>query len=383
MRNKIIKNARRIVIKIGTGVLTASKTTEKFGINKFRLDAFVNQIIGLIDQGREVIIITSGAVGIGCNTLGFNEKPDAIPERQAAAAVGQIQLMHMYQEAFHNLERKGHRYPVAQLLLTQDLVDNRIQYLNARNTIFKLLEKKIIPIINENDTVSVEEIRFGDNDNLSAIVAHLVEADLALNLSTVGGLLDNDGRVIPEVEVITDEIKSFVKKGYSKFGTGGMSSKLSAAEKIVAAGGAMIIANGEKDKIIRNIFFSEEENEGTMFFPRKRKLSTKRRWIAYTKSSRGEITVDRGAAAALIKKGTSLLPIGVSAVHGKFKAGDMVKVVNEKSSEIARGLVNYSAFEIKKIKGKKSSEITKILGEENTRYEEVIHRDNLVLTKRG
>ena len=368
----LITNAHRIVIKVGTSTLTHN--TGK--LNLLLIEKLVRQLTDLKHQGKEVLLVTSGAVGAGMGKLGLKEKPKTIPEKQAAAAVGQGILMHIYEKFF--AEYGG---VVAQLLLTRADIMDRQRFLNARNTLLTLLKQDVTPIINENDTVAIEEFKFGDNDTLAALVAGLVDADLVILLSDIDGLYTADPRKDPNatlikvVEGITPEVQSLAGSVGSKFGSGGMATKISAAKTAINSGIPMIIANGAKPDILRSIFGGEEE--GTLFLPREVKPQAKKRWIAFGSALKGTIFVDMGARKAIIENGTSLLPSGIKAVEGEFSSGHVVKIVDEEGAEFARGIVNYNSHEINKIKGQQCKDIQKILGHKD--YDEVVHRDNLAI----
>lgn len=364
---------KRIVIKIGTSTLT----DEGGHLNLPHLRILVEQVVQMSQQGREIILVTSGAVGAGMGKLGLKTRPQSIREKQATAAVGQTFLMRHYEELFNEFG-----FNVAQILLTQEDMRTRERYLNARNTIMTLLEYKVIPIINENDTVAVDEIRFGDNDTLSALVASKVEADLLIILSDVAGLYTADPRkdktaeMIHTVDVIDEEVEKIALKSTgSTRGVGGMYTKIQAAKIATASGVMVVIADGMKPAILTDAF--QGDDIGTKFLPRHEKISGRKKWIAFANKSSGKIYIDNGAAKALLKMGKSLLPSGITNVEGNFRLGDMVTVVDEDGDEIARGLVSFSHDEIEKIKGKKTSEIMKIIGHKD--YDEVIHRDNLVI----
>ena len=375
-RSDIIKNAKRIVVKIGTGTITGSSGR----IDNTKIENIANDISSVINKGKEVLLVTSGAIASGTEKLKLKSKQASLPLKQAAAAVGQNLLMHIYEEVFSK-----HGFSIAQILLTQDDFRNRARFINARNTIYTLLKYRVIPIINENDTVSVEEIKFGDNDNLSFLVSNLVEADLLIILSDVDGLHTADprkheGKLITEVKHITDEIESVSCSSTSKFGIGGMQTKISAAKRAVRLGIGVIIANGTRKNILTDIINCKET--GTFFFPQKTdKIKQKKKWIAFTLVSKGKIFIDEGAKEAITKKGKSLLSSGIVGVEGEFEFGDAISIYDKDMREIARGLVNYNSSDIEKIKGKKSLEIESILGYKD--YDEVIHRDNLVIIKEG
>jgi len=359
----LITNAHRIVIKVGTSTLTHNTG--------------VRQLTDLHYQDIEVLLVSSGAVGAGMGKLGLKEKPKTIPDKQAAAAVGQGILMHIYEKLFAEYGQI-----VAQLLLTRADIADRKRFLNARNTLLTLLNKGVIPIINENDTVVVEEIKFGDNDTLAALVAGLVDADLLILLSDIDGLYTSDPRKDPEaclikvVEEVTPEIQDLAGSAAdSKIACGGMATKISAAKIAVNAGLPMIIANGSQPDIIREIHQGAEV--GTLFLPREVKPHTRKRWIAFGSDIKGKIWVDMGARKAILKNGKSLLPSGINKIEGDFMPGNVVSIVDAEAKEFARGIVNYSAQEIDRIKGIQSKEIHNVLGYKD--YDEIIHRDNLAV----
>lgn len=367
-----IRTAKRVVVKVGTALLTGAGG----GLDVAVIDSIARQIAGLMQRGVEVVIVTSAAISAGVGRLGLKARPKLLPELQAAAAVGQSVLIACYDRCF---EKYGHH--VAQILLTHDDLHDRVRHLNARNTITTLLASRVIPVINENDTVSADEIKFGDNDRLSALVANLVKADLLLILSDIEGLMTADpkksggARLIGEVTEITKEIASYADGPGSSRGTGGMRSKLDAARIVTGAGEIAVIADGREREIIGRVFDGEEV--GTLFLPSKAKMRGRKRWIAYFTRPRGEIHVDDGAAAALSAKGKSLLSSGLTDVRGEFGPGDCVRIMAGEGREVGRGLVNYASEELKKIVGKKTGEIEGILGHKY--YDEVVHRDNLVI----
>ena len=370
-RKEIIGRARRVVIKIGSAVV-ASRTK---GVDGRRIRALADDFAFLREKGVEVIVVTSGAVAAGMGKLGLTERPKTIELKQAAAAVGQSTLIRMYEK---NLARHG--IHAGQMLLTGADLHDRRRFLNARNTLNKLIEFGVIPVINENDTVSVEELKFSDNDNLAAMVTNLAEADMLVILSDVEGLYDKDpankdAKLIGEVGEVTDEICRMAGGSCSAFGTGGMMSKLTAAKKAAATGAACFIVNGKKTGNIRKLF--ENGEIGTLILPGLDRLNSRKHWIAYSLRGKGKITVDDGAARAILTKGRSLLPSGIKAAEGNFEAGDAVEICREDGSIIARGLMHYSRNELEKIMGKKSSEIEGILGYKYC--DEAIHRDNLAI----
>ncbi|MFH1753399.1 MAG: glutamate 5-kinase [Candidatus Omnitrophota bacterium] len=362
----------RILVKIGTGVITSSGNA----LDKRKIEGLLSQIVKIMDRGIEILIVTSGAIGAGMGVLKKCARPQSLPELQACAAIGQNKLMNMY-DAY--LKSKG--YVGAQILLTQDDLTDRKRYLNAKNTISTLVEEGVIPIINENDTVSTEEIKFGDNDRLSSLVANLAEADLLVMLSTVEGLCEYDRvkkiplRCIGIVDKITREIEDLAISQKSKTGMGGMVSKLQAAKIATSSGIPCVIANGNKKDILLNIV--DGKRAGTLFLAGRESMSARKHWIAYTSKPKGTIKVDKGAREALEKGNKSLLASGVTEESGKFDIGDVVSLVDESDEEFARGLTNFSWLEVKKIKGLKSSQIKEALGYKY--YDEIVHRDNLVI----
>ncbi len=365
------KQARRIVVKVGSGVLTADS-----GLNLSVIEALSRQINQLTTEGREVLLVSSGAMASGMKKIGLSRRPDEIPKRQAIAAVGQSGLMMAYEQAFAEYDRK-----VAQVLLTGEDLNNRIRYLNARNTLHTLLAWKIIPIINENDTVAVAEIKFGDNDNLSAMIALLMDADILINLTDIGGLYsadpgkDLEARLIPEVSRITKAVEKLAGAIPGVLGTGGMLTKIKAARKVTGAGVPMVIAPGLQEDVLRKLFSGEDI--GTFFFPAGMRLSRRKCWIGYTLKPRGVIVVDDGAAAAILKKGKSLLPGGITDVSGDFGVGAPVELRDDRGASLAVGLVNYSAVDIRRIMGCNTDAIHDRLGHKS--YDEVIHRNNLTV----
>ena len=372
-RKICFEDAKRIVVKVGSGVLT-----EDNGLNLKALRSISRQICQLADRGLEIILVSSGAMASGIKKIGLSKRPDEIPKRQAIAAVGQAGLIMEYEKSFARYNKK-----VAQILLTSDDLVNRKRYLNARNTLCTLLSWQVIPIINENDTVVVEEIKFGDNDNLAAMITLLMDADILINLTDIDGLYTKDPRKNQDAELIS--VVTTIKKDIEKYasdipgalGTGGMLSKIIAAKKVTAAGIPMLIAGGEKHDILIKLFAGKEH--GTFFIPKKEKLANRKCWIAFTLKPKGTIIIDDGAAAAILKSGKSLLPSGIVRVEGEFSVGAAVEFRREGNDEIlGTGLVNYSASDIRKIMGLKSGKIKKYLGHKS--YDEVIHRDNLAIT---
>lgn len=384
-RQQYIQNAERIVIKLGTAVLMK----EEGGIALSRFYTFVEGIADLIKSGKEVLLVTSGAVGLGSRKLGLDKKPRSLPQKQACAAVGQGRLMALYADAFERLD-----ITCAQILLTEEDFSNRHRYLNLRSTLGELLELKVLPIINENDTVSTAEleplktsaeykVNFGDNDKLSALVASKTEANLLVILTDVEGLYtadprsESDARLIPLVKSITPEIEALAAgkpaDGKSKLGRGGMKTKLAAASIAAQSGCATVVASGKLPNIISRIFNAEEL--GTLFLPKQTLSGSKQKWIAFATTVKAAIIVNQGAKDALIKRKASLLPAGVLAVKGQFERGDVVTVKDESGVEFARGIVNYSSAEADKISGKNSHVIDEVI--EHRNYDALITRDNI------
>jgi glutamate 5-kinase len=363
---------RRVVVKVGSNVLTAGP-----GLNLTVLRSLVRQVGRLMDRGLEVILVSSGAMASGIRKIGLERRPDELPERQAVAAVGQAGLIMEYEKAF---ERHGRK--VAQILLTSEDLSSRKRYLNARNTLNTLLAWHIVPIINENDTVSIQEIKFGDNDNLAAMITLLMDADLLVILSDIDGLFTRDPRtdpaaeLIPMVTAITRETEKAAGSIPGPLGTGGMTSKLTAARKVNAGGVPMVVAKGDTPDILTRIL--DGEARGTYFVPRPQKLTRRKCWIAFSLKPKGSLTVDAGAKAALVRGGKSLLASGIVGVKGEFAVGAPVEFQGTEGDPIGVGLVNYGAADIRRIMGLQSRHIRQVLGQKP--YDEVIHRDNLVIT---
>ncbi|MBM4053286.1 MAG: glutamate 5-kinase [Planctomycetes bacterium] len=373
IRHEHIKKVKKVVIKIGTGVIT----DDKGYLDKKQIKGLAEQIIELRNRNFNVTVVSSGAIGCGMGELGLQKRPGTLPELQAVAAIGQSKLISTYDSFF-----KLHGYHAAQILFTREDFENRKRYLNTFNTIHTLFQMKAIPVVNENDTISIDEIAFGDNDELSALVTNLIDAELLIILSSVDGLYDkqpegkNEVNVIPVVEHITQKTRQMAYDAKTLRGVGGMHTKLQAASIVTNAGEKVIIANGRRENILPKIF--EYENVGTLFLPKKEKLTSRKRWIGYTKKSKGMVIVDEGAYAALSKKGKSLLASGIVSIEGNFEKGDIISICKKENHEVfARGLTNYSSEEIEKIKGSSTSSIHKALGYKS--YDEVIHRDNMVL----
>lgn len=362
---------RRVVVKIGSSVLSGES-----GLKTPFFSRLAAQVNGLRERKIEVVIVSSGAVAAAMAAFGATAKPKLIPEKQAFAAYGQPLLMKSYIAAFG---KRG--IDVAQILLTHPDLENRNRFLNARQVFNELIARGIVPVVNENDSVAVEELKFGDNDRLSAYVANVAEADLLVILSHVDGLYDGDplknpaSRLIRTVDCLDDRLRGFVFDGGNALGTGGMASKLDAAEACMDFGIPVFVTNGTKRDCLTKIF--EGEAVGTLFRPSLSPLTARKHWIGRVLKPRGEITVDDGAKLALTAGKRSLLPSGVTAVSGRFDHGDCVAVRDGDGLVVAKGLVSYAAWEIDKIKGRKSSEIEKILGYKVA--DEIIHRDDLVM----
>ena len=372
LRQTLFDKAKRIVVKVGSAILTTEN-----GIDQDVVDNLAKEIAFLRDSGREVILISSGAVAAGKKKLHFKDELEvSIKQKQALAAIGQSQLMHDYDEAF---ERYG--YNIAQILLTHSDLSHRTRYLNVRNTILTLFKFGVIPIINENDTVSTEELKFSDNDNLGALLANLIEADMFICLTDVDALYDSnpvthpDAKVIYTVSEVNDKIQSMVGHSKSLLGTGGMGSKIKAAQMVAAGGASSFIGPGKQKNILEHLFSGEMI--GTFFLPQKEKMQSRKRWIAYVLKPQGNIILDKGACTAISKNGKSLLPSGIIGVEGDFKKGDSVRCVDVNAVPIAVGLSNFSHESISKIKGMRTEEIRELLGYRES--EEVMHRDNMVI----
>jgi glutamate 5-kinase len=369
---RTLSRVRRLVVKVGSGLITAPGQ----GPDGKRIAALAGDIAAVAGERREVALVSSGAIVTGMARLGLPARPRSIPEKQAAAAVGQSALMWHYEQAF-----KKHGIKVGQVLLTGQDIADRGRYLNARNTLLTLLDFDVLPIVNENDTVAVDEIKVGDNDNLAALVAHLIDADLLILLTDVDGLYSGDPRRDPaarrldSVAAITDDIRRLVYDAEAGVSVGGMSTKLEAAEKAGTSGIPMVIANGREPGVVARILGGDDV--GTYFQPRDDRLAARKRWIAFAVRPQGRLTVDAGAKKALTERGKSLLPSGLVDVSGEFQAGEVVALAEGHGGEFARGLVNYAAAELRKIRGAKTADIERALGYKG--LGEVIHRDNLVV----
>lgn len=373
MRKDLLAQVKRIVIKVGSGVIFGQN-----GLDLGVIGALSRDICELLSRGYEIILVSSGAVATGKGALGIVGRPATIPLKQAAAAIGQSRLMQAWKDAFRPCGRC-----VAQILLTRDDLANRRRFLNARNTLMTLLEYGVVPIINENDTVVVEEIRFGDNDNLSALITSLTEADLLVILSDVDGLYDSNPKTNPAakrfslVESITEDIEKMAGGVGSEVGTGGMATKVEAAKRATLYGVGTIIVDGRQAGVLPKVMAGEAL--GTFFLPVRQHLTARKHWISFSKATRGKLLVDEGARRAITAKGTSLLPSGVCAIDGKFDRGDAVRICDAEGREFAKGIASYSQQELARIMGRNSADIESILG---YKYgDEVVHRDNMVVKK--
>ena len=372
IRQQTIAHVKKILVKVGSAVLTGAE-----GLDVKIIDTLVREMSDLAGQGYSIVLVTSGAIVSGKHRLNITGKLKSIPEKQAAAAIGQGRLMRVYSKAF---EKKG--LYVAQILLTLSDLTDRQRYLNIRNTLSTLLEWGVIPVINENDSVAVDEIKFGDNDNLAAMIANIVEADIFINLTSTAGLYDcnptesKKAKLISLVPEITSEIEAAATAETSSVGTGGMKSKILAAKKVTAMGIPCVIAPGKRKNILTDILAGREI--GTLFLPMVDRLNSKKYWIAFTLRPRGRLIIDDGAKKALLTKGKSLLPSGIIDVEGDFELGDPVSCIDREGTVLAKGLVNFSSVEIRKIMGLKTSQIYQVLGHKD--YDEIIHRDNLAIT---
>ena len=363
---------RRIVVKVGSGVLSRGG----IGLHRPTLQALASCLARVRGRGVETILVSSGAILAGMEALGLTERPRELPLKQAAAAVGQSHLMRAYEEAFQPCGLR-----VAQILLTQEDLRHRGRYLNARNTLFTLLGLHVLPIVNENDTVAVREIQFGDNDTLSALVAHLAQADLLVILTDTDGVFTADPHRDPSARLIPlvrpqDAISSFCAEDTgSAASIGGMTSKVRAAHRAAVAGIPTVVASGRTPESVEAILRGEEV--GTLFLPSRSRMQSRKRWLAFASQPRGGIVVDAGARGALVSGGKSLLPSGIRGTQKTFRGGDVVSLLDLAGQEFGRGLTNYSRDEVDKIKGLHSDEIASVLGHKP--YDEVIHRDNLVI----
>ena len=369
-RTSQLAAVRTVVVKLGTNALSRPDDT----LDTARIGRLAEQIVRIRQSGKQVVVVSSGAVGAGIGILGLKERPRDLSHLQAAASVGQAELIRTYDEAF-----QPHGLHASQILLTANDFRQRSRYLNVRNTLHTLFEYPVVPIINENDTVSVKEIKFGDNDRLAAMVANLFTNPLLIILSVVDGLLNGppdspDSRVIPLVENLDETILRYAAEVKSTRGTGGMKSKLEAV-RIASSAGPVIIANGARAGILDQILSGAEV--GTLFLARGSNVPAWKRWIGYGATPRGRLLLDAGAVKAVREGGRSLLAIGVTEVQGDFSKGELVSLVSAAGQEIARGLINFDAAQTRQIAGKRTADLKQILGAAT--YEEVIHRDNLAV----
>jgi glutamate 5-kinase len=376
VRQEIATAAHTIVIKVGTRVLTHEDGT----LDESRIARLAEEICQILDAGRRVVLVSSGAVGAGMSQLGLSQRPHDVARLQAVAAVGQARLIEVYDRTF-----RKHGRTAAQVLLTADDVDDRTRYLNVRNTIRALLDFKAIPIINENDTVAVDELvaTFGDNDRLAALVTNLLRAPLLVILSDVDGLYSGDpsqgtAQLIPTVTLLDETVFGYVHDRGPGLGKGGMSSKLSAARIVTTAGENVIIASGRRAGVLAQIMRGEQV--GTLVLAQGKSISPRKRWIGFSAQSCGRIVVDAGARTAIVEQGRSLLAAGIVDVEGAFRKGDLITLSDQQGREIARGLSNYHAEDVERIKGLRSDRITQVLG--HRPYDEVVHRDNMTVVGR-
>lgn len=369
-----MKNVKRIVVKVGTSTLTHS--TGLLNIN--RIENLARQLSDIHNRGIEVILVSSGAIGAGVGKLGLKVKPKTIPEKQACAAIGQGILLHMYEKLFSEYGKI-----VAQILLTREDISHRMRFLNASNTFFALLEKGAIPIVNENDAIVVEEIKFGDNDTLSAMVSSLVNADLLILLTDIDGLYDSnpktnpDAKFISYVDEITEKIVASAGDAGSSLGTGGMITKINAGKIATSSGSSMIIANGDTPNILNEIL--EGKEVGTFFKGENHPLQARKHWMAFGTKPSGSVIIDAGAEKALTTSHKSLLPKGILHVKGNFSEGEIISILNSDRKDIGHGISNYNSSDIDLIKGLDTCLIEEKLGYKH--YDEIIHANNLVILK--
>ena len=369
-----LRQAKRVIVKVGTSSLTHANRR----INIDKMEVLVRQICNLANAGKEMILVSSGATAAGLPSLGFTSRPDDIALKQAAASVGQGILLHMYEKLFAEY---GHT--VGQILVTREDTVKRSHYLNLRNTLTALIGLGVIPIINENDVVAIDEFKIGDNDTLSANIASIIDADVLIILSDIEGLYtanpstDPNATLIHEVEALTPYIYEISGGAGSSLGTGGMYTKIQAAHIATNSGVHMVIASGDHPDSIKAIMNGEER--GTHFWPHRDVPQIKKRWMAFGTRLQGTIHVDKGCRDALLTNGSSILPVGILSAEGQFEEGDTISIVHD-GEEIARGIVNFNLSDLLQIKGRKSKDIPTILGVRDT-YHVVVHRDNLVVLR--
>lgn len=379
-RKEYLKEVKRIVIKVGTSSITHSTGL----LNLERMESLTRQIADLHNRGIEVILVSSGAIGAGMGKMNLKERPKTVPEKQAAAAVGQGVLIHMYQKTMSEYGKT-----IAQILVTKDDLADRSRFLNARNTIFSLLAHGVIPIVNENDAVATDELKYGnkigDNDTLSALMVSLVDAELLVILSDIDGLYDENpaanpnARMIPEVHEVTQDILDMAGGTGTSLGTGGMATKIKAAQIATSTGADMLIARSSLDGVLYRLL--EGESVGTLFLRKDKAVQARQHWIGYSSRVTGEIHVDEGAAKAMCLRRKSLLPSGITGVTGGFKAGEIVAVKDPDGKHIANGVTNYDSHEIEMIRGLKTEAIISVLGYKD--YDEVIHANNMLIIGGG
>ena len=373
VNRKLVMDASTWIVKVGSKSLTGDDGR----LDRTQVANLARQLLTLVDMGKRVVLVSSGAVASGIGKLGLPSRPTDLATLQAVAAIGQTHLMQVYEQTFAE-----HGRHAAQILLTASELDDRVAYLNVRNTLRRLLEMGAIPIINENDTVAVDELKttFGDNDRLAGMVAGIMEASLLVILSDVQGLYDRDPRdpqaqVVSSVDRIDERIEDMVRDRKTGISKGGMASKLATAKFVTTSGQCVVIAWGREPEIL--VRLANGEMVGTLFLPQSKTLTPRKRWIGFSAQPAGQLQVDDGAAKAMCAEGRSLLAIGIKGVEGEFGKGDIVSIVNPHSVEIARGLINYNSKQVAQIRGCRSDRIELILGQ--CPYEEVIHRDNLAI----
>lgn len=372
MNRAVAKETKCWVVKIGSALLT----DDGAGLDREAIDGWVSQIATLLDQGNEIVLVSSGAIAEGIARLGWTKRPDSIDELQAAAAVGQMGLIQAYESSFERFNRG-----TAQILLDHDDLANRQRYLNARGVLKKLMELGVVPIVNENDTVVTDEIRFGDNDSLAALVANLIDADLLVILTDKDGLYsanpdqDSSAKLVSQAQADDASLDALVGESLSSLGRGGMVTKLQAARLAARSGCNTVIVGGRNEEVLLKV--GRGDVIGTFLSASQKPIAARKQWLAGQLQIKGQLTLDAGAVAVLSKEGRSLLPVGVTGVSGEFSRGDLVSCVNKEGVEIARGLVNYSAAETLQIKGKGTELITEVLGYRED--DELIHRDNMVV----
>ncbi|MDI6402600.1 glutamate 5-kinase [Balneolaceae bacterium ANBcel3] len=363
---------RRVVVKVGSRVLVDDSGRP----DPVRIASLIDQVAGLQKSGLEVVFVSSGAIAAGVEAIGWKQRPVNLPDLQMAAAIGQGVLLNIYTE-----QLKRHGFRLGQVLLTHTDLNDRVRHLNARNSMMAMFRNRVIPVVNENDVVAVDEIRFGDNDLLAAMVATLVDADLLILLTTSDGLYRTEnGKMIdriPFLQDITDETLDMALGKGSSWSSGGMASKLQSADRAIRAGTPVVIANGHQQDILNEVINGRDVGTLIMCRSDQKKLNARKKWIAFFHRPQGSIFVDDGAVAAIIEKGFSLLPVGIERTEGRFRAGALVNIRNVKGKVIARGLTSYSRDDIERVRGKRSADIPFVLGDRH--HEEVIHRDNMVL----